>query len=185
MKVTTEQLKAVCIYGKVSKLETYIKPLNDAMAEFGIDSPLRVAAFLAQICHESGSFNYVEELYNGSRYDERKDLGNTEPEAVKAAAKKNTTTGRFYKGHGLIQITGYYNHRDCGNDLGLDLVNNPKLLTTPVNACRSAGWFWQTRGLNQYADMKDLKKITLKINGGYNGLEDRSKYYIRGLRVFV
>lgn len=159
-------------------IHTFLDPLNAAMQEFRIaDFPLRIAAFLAQIAHESGSFRYVEEIASGSAYEKRKDLGNTQPEAIKAAKAKGTTPGRFYRGHGLIQITGYFNHKACGEALGLDLVNNPKLLTKPIHAARSAAWFWKTHGLNELADKKDFREITRKINGGYNGYAERVAWY--------
>lgn len=199
--LTAPQLKAICIYSKAAVLESFVTPLNRAMDEFEINTPLRMAAFIAQVAHESGSFNYLQELASGHAYDDRKDLGNLEPEAIATAKLARTTAGRFYRGHGVIQITGYYNHKKCGEALGLDLVKFPKLLTEPVNACRSAAWFWVvgaglnlsktaiaagvTKGcnLNTYADRKEFKLLTVAINGGYNGLEDRSKYYIRALRV--
>ena len=181
--LTAAQLKAICIYGKAAVLESFVTPLNKAMDEFEINTPLRMAAFIAQVAHESGSFNYLQELASGHAYDDRKDLGNLEPEAIATAKLARTTAGRFYRGHGIIQITGYYNHKKCGEALGLDLVKFPKLLTEPVNACRSAAWFWSSHGLNELADEKRFKDITKIINGGYNGLEDRSKYYIRALRA--
>ncbi len=81
MKVTIEQLKAIAPYAKPSRLSMFIDPLNRAMERFEINTPLRVAAFLAQIVHESGSFNYTRELASGEAYDVGKlasDLGTTE-----------------------------------------------------------------------------------------------------------
>lgn len=79
--------------------------------------------------------------------------------------------------HGLIQITGFYNHKNCGKALGLDLVNEPELLTIPENACRSAAWFWKTHGCNELADISNFSRITKVINGGFNGAEERAKFY--------
>ena len=180
--VTGEQLKKIVPLIGV-KLKVFLVPLNDAMDEFNINTPLRQAAFIAQIAHESGSFRYVSEIASGKAYDNRKDLGNTDPEAIRVAKLNNSTPGRWWKGHGLIQITGYYNHLKCGKALGLDLVNNPLLLTLPVDACRSAAWFWETNGLNALAEMEDFRLITKKINGGYNGLEDRLQFYERAKKV--
>jgi putative chitinase len=90
-----------------------------------------------------------------------------------------------YKGHGPIQITGRANHTACGKALGLDLVNNPTLITEPPNAFRSAGWFWDTRGLNALADLRLFKAITKKINGGLNGLQSRMAYYEVTKRVLA
>lgn len=177
MKLDHEQLEQMLPYATDRLREKYLSPLNAAMEEFDIDTPLRVAAFIAQIAHESGSLQYVEEIADGSAYEFRKDLGNLEPEALAAAHAKKTTTGRFYKGHGILQITGYFNHRECGKALGLDLVNNPKLLTEPLNACRSAAWFWKTHGCNELADNQEFGRITRVINGGTNGATERVKFY--------
>lgn len=157
----------------------FLQPLNDAMTEFGIDTPQRQAAFLAQLAHESGSLRYVRELASGDAYDtgrlaER--LGNT-PEA--------DGDGQRYRGRGLIQITGTGNYRACGLALGLDLLAHPELLEQPVNACRSAGWFWQTHGLNALADAGDFERITRKINGGLNGQADRLAFYQRATEVLA
>ena len=153
--------------------------------EFGINTRLRKAAFLAQVCHESSSFQFMEELAGGGAYDNRRDLGNLEPIAIEAANTNGTTAGRFYKGHGPIQITGYYNHKKCGEALGIDLINHPTLLIRPEHGCRSAGWYWDSRQLNELADLQDFKQITRRINGGYNGLEDRTQYYQRALKVLA
>jgi putative chitinase len=153
------------------------------MDEFEINNVKRKSAFLAQVSHESGGFRYVEEIASGEAYDYRADLGNTKSEAVDVARRNGTTAGKWFKGHGVIQITGYYNHRDCGIALNLDLVRYPRLLVEPINACRSAAWFWDSRKLNPLADNSEFKKITKLINGGYNGLEDRTNYYLRALKI--
>lgn len=184
--ITLEELRKIVPYTRRETLELFCDPLNDAMREYEIsETPLREAAFLAQIVHESGGFVYVKEIASGEAYNGRADLGNTEPEAVEAAAKHNSTPGPFYKGHGLIQITGFYNHRKCGEALGVDLVNNPQLLESPVLACRSAGWFWKDKGLNELADAEDFKRITRIINGGYNGFADRVTYWERAKVVLL
>lgn len=151
------------------RADAFIDPLNDAMHEFEIDAtPLREAAFLAQIAHESGSLQFTRELASGAAYEGRKDLGNTEP-----------GDGIRYKGRGLIQITGRSNYLDCGTALGLDLIGEPELLESPENASRSAGWFWETHGLNELADKGDFLLITKRINGGTNGYQERVAYYDR------
>lgn len=146
--------------------------LDAAMTEFAIDSPARRAAFLAQIAHESGSLRYVKELADGSAYEGRRDLGNT-----------STGDGIKYKGRGLLQITGKANYRSCGMALGLDLLTSPALLEEPVNACRSAAWFWQSHNLNRFADSDHFGALTKAINGGYNGLDDRIIHWLRIRRI--
>ncbi len=181
--ITAKQLAEISPYSSKGNIKLYVEPLNEAMKLYSINTPLRASAFIAQILHESGGLNYVQEIASGAAYDNRRDLGNTEPLAVEVAKQNGTTAGRFYKGHGLIQITGFYNHRDCGYDLGIDLVRNPKLLTKPEWACKSAAWYWDTRRLNQYADQKEFDKITRAINGGYNGKFDRDKFYVKALKT--
>jgi len=164
--ITIEDLKAICRFASTARLEPFVEPLNDAMHEFEIDAnPAREAHFLAQIAHESGGFRYVRELASGEAYEGRADLGNTEP-----------GDGVRYKGRGLIQITGRANYKDCGDALGLDLLAEPELLERSDLACRSAGWYWQEHALNELADRGDIRSITRKINGGYNGLSDRQAY---------
>lgn len=147
--------------------EIFLHPLNDAMDEFEINTPPRQAAFLAQCAHESGELHYVRELASGNAYEGRTDLGNTE-----------TGDGVRYKGRGLIQITGRANYQKCGAALGVDLVADPSLLESPELACRSAGWFWKTHGLNELSDTERFDVVTRKINGLYKDLRagDRDRY---------
>jgi putative chitinase len=164
--------------GAKERAALFLEPLNAAMARFEIDTLPRAAAFLAQVAHESGQLRYVSEIASGKAYEKRIDLGNTDPAAIRAATRAGTTPGPFYKGHGLIQITGYFNHRDCGRALGLNLVDSPILLCEPEPAALSAGWYWSTHDLNWLADRKDFVGITQKINGGTNGLKDRVGFYV-------
>lgn len=174
-------LKIVCPQGR--HLETFIDPLNTAMAEFEINTPLRQSAFVAQLAHESGQFKYMEEIASGAAYDGRADLGNTRPQAILIAKEHGSTPGRWWKGHGPIQITGFDNHMACGIALNLDLMNYPTLIATPEGGCRAAGWFWKTHRLNELADAQDFLRITKRINGGTNGLDDRLKFYGRAKAV--
>lgn len=164
--ITVDDLRAICKSSKLEKLKLYVEPLNEAMSEFEIsDNVERETHFLAQVAHESGAFQYVREIASGAAYEGRADLGNTEP-----------GDGTRFRGRGLIQITGRANYASCGAALGLDLLDNPVLLELPVNAARSAGWFWQSHGLNALADNGDARAITRRINGGLNGLQDRMSY---------
>lgn len=184
--ITLAQLKQI-MPSAGSRALTFLGPLNEAMAEFGIDTPSREAAFLAQVAHESGQLRYVRELASGLAYDGRHDLGNTRPEAEAIAAANQSSPGPWWKGHGLIQITGYDNHKACGEALGLDLLNNPCLLETPREAARSAAWFWHTHGLNRWADVGDFDGVSDIINRGHktakdgdaNGYPDRLAAYER------
>lgn len=140
------------------------------MALYAIDSPARQAAFLAQIGHESGGLIYVRELWGPTPaqqgYEGRADLGNTEP-----------GDGFRYRGRGLIQVTGRANYATCGAAINLPLITSPELLETPGNAAQSAAWFWNSRSLNDLADIGDFNTITRRINGGLNGLQNRLALY--------
>lgn len=171
--ISREELKKIMPYASAANIEKYFDPLVDAMREFQIDTPPRIAAFLAQVAHESGSLAYAKELASGEAYEGRADLGNTE-----------AGDGRRYRGRGLLQVTGRANYKACGEALGVDLIANPELLEQPVPACRSAGWFWTDfKKLNDYADRGDFLVITKRINGGTNGWKDRVAYYDRAKEV--
>jgi putative chitinase len=165
--ITREQLAAI-IPNSGPKTGVFMMPINDAMAEFGIDTPARQAAFIAQVAYESGGLRYVVELANGAAYEGRADLGNTHP-----------GDGCRYKGRGLIQITGRFNYLSCSLALFGDdrLIEHPDLLETTTAACRSAAWFWQTNGCNELADNGNFERITRRINGGLNGHPDRLALY--------
>jgi len=184
MNLTLMQLQRIMPHAG-GDLNIFVQPLNLAMKEFGIDTPVRVASFLAQVGHESGSFRYMEEIASGSAYDDRADLGNTDPEAIIVAHKNGTTPGRFWKGHGPIQITGYHNHRTCGEALGMDLVEYPIILTMPLHGCRGAAWFWDSRNLNALADSGQQERLRRRVNGGLNGFADVMAYLERATEVLV
>lgn len=171
--VTLDQLKEIMpLAGKRS--EVFCAPLNAAMVEFGINTPARQAAFLAQVAHESGQLRYVRELASGSAYEGRRDLGNT-----------ISGDGPRFRGRGLIQVTGRANYKACGDALGLDLLDTPELLEQPANASRSAAWFWKTHGLNELADAGDQVRVTRRINGGTNGLAERLAFFETAEKVLA
>lgn len=133
---------------------------------YGImDSPLRLAHFMAQLVHESGSFRYMEEIASGAAYEGREDLGN-----VVAG------DGKRYKGRGPIQLTGRANYRDFGRRIGIDLERHPEIAAVPSIGLHLALEYWRNRNLNTWADRDDVLAITRKINGGTNGLADRKAH---------
>lgn len=164
----SEQLKKIYQEAPLERIQKYLPYLNKTVHEFEINTPSRLAHFLAQIGHESGQLRYVEELASGEAYEGRLDLGNTTP-----------GDGVRYKGRGLLQITGHHNYALASLSMDLPLLETPELLTTPENASRSAGWFWYNKNLNSYADLDDLVKITKIVNGGLNGFDDRYKLLLR------
>lgn len=171
MSLTVDQIVSI-MPGGALRAPTYQRSLVDAMLEFTIVTPKRQSAFLAQVAHESGELRYVRELSEGSQYEGRADLGNTEP-----------GDGHRYLGRGLLQVTGRTNYQAVGLALGLDLLSHPELLESAGPAARSAAWFWRSHNLNELADADAFGTITKKINGGYNGLDQRLAYWLRARRV--
>jgi len=167
--MTPEELSAAT-GATPERAKLWLPYIEAAMDEFYIDFPARKAAFLAQIGHESGGLRYTVEIWGPTpaqtRYEGRKDLGNTEP-----------GDGFKFRGRGLIQTTGRNNYFRTGQALGVDLIAKPELLSTADLAARSAGWFWRINDLNKLADAGDFVKITKRINGGTNGLDDRMALY--------
>ena len=185
MTVSAEQLQKIMPAATPARIANFIGPLNATMDEFGITTPKRKAAFLAQLAHESGSLRYVQEIASGAAYDNRADIGNTRPDAIALAELAGTTPGRYYKGRGLIQITGFDNYLACSRALLRDdaLVKNPAMLERADLACRSAGWYWDSRRLNDFADAGDFRTITLRVNGGLTKYDERLGFYRRALNV--
>ena len=161
--LTKEQLEQICKSKK--NAERFYDGIIETCDRYKINILLRLCHFLAQVLHESGNFRYMEELASGAAYEGRKDLGNI-----------HKGDGKKFKGRGLIQLTGRANYAAYSKDRGIDFVANPELIATdPKNCVDVAGWYWNSRKLNQYADKDDVKTITKRINGGYNGLDDRIK----------
>ena len=177
MSITRQQLLQI-LPNAGAVAGVFVPVLNAAMGHYQIIGPKRVAAFIAQIGHESGQLKYVKEIWGPTaaqaKYEGRQDLGNTV-----------AGDGSKYRGRGLIQITGRANYMACGEGLGLDLIKQPELLEKPQHACMSAAWFWATRGLNTLADAGQFDKITRRINGGQNGAADRQALYARALKVLA
>ncbi|MFV8051686.1 glycoside hydrolase family 19 protein [Mycobacterium sp. 48b] len=170
--VTVEELREIVPELSQAKAEEMVGPLNEAMREGGMNTPQRQAAFLSQIAVESDRFNTYEEYADGSDYEGREDLGNTQP-----------GDGTKYKGRGVIQITGRYNYTQMSEDLGVDFVNHPELAATPDYAFKSAVWYWNNHDGNAVADGGNITDITRMVNGGTNNLAERTDYYNRGLQV--
>jgi putative chitinase len=164
-----EKLSLVMPLALPARIDRYYDPLVAGMKKYDITSPLRMAHFLAQIAHESGSFRFAEELADGSAYEGRRDLGNIQP-----------GDGVRFKGRGLIQLTGRANYTAYSKDTGVDYVAKPQLVASdPLVAVDVACWFWNRKGLSKLADKDDVKAVTKLINGGFNGLDDRISYLVR------
>ena len=175
--IRDDQLRTIMPRLPAAKRATHLPFLQSAMTEFAIDRPAREAAFVAQLAHESGELRFMEEIWGPTAAQRRYEppstlatkLGNTEP-----------GDGKRFKGRGPIQITGRANYKRFGDLLGLDLVADPPRAAVPEVAFRVAGLFWSKKGLNGLADLataESFREITRRINGGFNGLADRERFY--------
>lgn len=201
MPITTQQLLQILPNaGQVAGV--FVPVLNTAMNRYQIVVTKRIAAFIAQVGHESGHLMRLVENLNYSSDALRKswpsrfnvELATTvarKPEQIANIAYGNRmgntapSDGWKYRGRGLIQITGKNNYRACGEALGLDVIAQPELLEKPQHACMSAAWFWATNGLNTLADAGKFDAITQRINGGQTGAADRQALYTRALKVLA
>jgi putative chitinase len=179
------QLLALGIEGK------WFEPLQETFEKYQINTPKRQACFIGQCMHESGGFKFLKENLNysakalmatwPSRFPDMDMAEKYERQPEKIANKVysgrmgNTEDGDGAKfiGRGLIQLTGKDNYKAFGEAIGEDLVANPQLVEQPRYAALSAGWFWNKRGLNSLADAMDITTLTVRINGGKIGIEDR------------
>lgn len=194
MNITAEQLKACMPLIKDVNLTANLSPLNNALIAFGINTPLRAAHFLAQLAHESACLNFSEENLNYSaallvkvfpHYFPTLDVAlpyDRKPEMIANRVYANrlgngdTASGEGYKfrGRGAIQNTGKANYQILTTSLHIDFINNPDLLKQPTNSMMAAGFYWKSHGLNELADKDDVLNITKRINGGTNGLQERT-----------
>ena len=191
------QLLALGIEGK------WFEPLQETFEKYQINTPKRQACFIGQCMHESGGFKILKENLNYSA----KGLMNTWPSRfpdanvaeqyarqpekiankVYSGRMGNTEDGdgAKYIGRGLIQLTGKDNYKAFGEAIGEDLVANPQLVEEPRYAALSAGWFWNKRGLNALADAMDITTLTIRINGGKIGIDDRIAKINKALDVLA
>jgi putative chitinase len=204
MQITQQQLSA-CI-GNNPYLEQWTEALNKILPDYEIDTPQRVAAFIAQSAHESGNFTALHENLNYRAETLRKVFPKyfTDASAAQIASQPNKaelianrvyanrmgngdeTSGDGYRycGRGLIQLTGKSNYQAFAESIETPVEQIPEFLATFEGAIQSACWFWESNNLNQYADSGDIVTMTKRINGGTIGLEDRKKHYEHALHVF-
>ena len=184
--------------------DAVVGALDAAMRRFEIATPARMAAFCAQLAHESGQLQrWTENLsYRWERLrqvfpkyfpsDAEARPFDRKPERIANRVYANrmgngpeaSGDGWRYRGRGPIQLTGKDNYRACGQGIGVDLVDDPDLLVTPEPGCLAAAWFWARNGLNALADAGDFVTITRRINGGLNGLAERREFWERAKAVF-
>jgi putative chitinase len=195
--VNSEQLKQLHIGAQ------WVDALNATFQRFDISTPLRQAAFIGQAGHECGNFRIMEENLNyraetlmrvwpkrfptldfAKQYERNpKKIANMVYANRMGNRDEASGDGYRFRGRGAFQTTGHSGYYHAGQALGEDFVMNPDLVATPTYAALTAGFFWDTHKLNQYADSRDYKTMTKKINGGYIGLADREKHIANALSV--
>jgi putative chitinase len=178
--------------------------LCEILPEYEINTPRRVAAFLAQCAHESGGFKFLKENLNYKAASLRKVFPKYFPNDAIAAqyagkgemianrvygarmgnGPEETGDGYRYCGRGLIQLTGKDNYSWFAASLDMPVEDVPEYLGTFEGAVQSACWFWESNNLNEFADKGDILTMTKRINGGTIGLEDRKKHYEHALHIF-
>jgi putative chitinase len=183
-------------------------PFNETFERFGIVTPAQQASWIGQCGHECGNFRIMEENLNYRAATllklfpktPKRQWGFTPEEAAAYEKQPQRIANRIYgnrmgnrdeasgdgfrfRGSGFLQLTGMSNFHHAGQALGVDFIMQPELVRTPKYAAQTAGWFWQTHRLNQYADSGDILTMTKRINGGTIGLEDRKKHITHALHV--
>ena len=195
--VNKEQLQSMHIG------EQWVDALNETFQRFGILSPIQQASFIGQCGHECGNFKTLEENLNYKAETLMKlwktrfptiEIANEYARNPKKIANKvyanrmgnrdeASGDGYRFRGRGCIQLTGHANYFHAGQSCGVDFVMEPELVATPRYAAMTAGWFWDTHKLNQYADRTDFLMMTKKINGGTIGLDDRIRHINHALDI--
>jgi len=203
-ELTLEQLKQ--LLPKNPYVEHWHRALAQLLPDYDINTPQRIAAFVAQCAHESGGFTALKENLNYKAVTLRKIFPKYFPDDAianqyaslpnkqEAIANKvyasrmgngdeSSGDGYRYCGRGLIQLTGKNNYQAFADSLEMDVEDVPEYLATFEGAAQSACWFWESNNLNQWADKGDILTLTKRINGGTIGLDDRIKHYQHALHV--
>jgi len=171
--VTKKQLAYIWNCGENLIGDDEVDEMNHGLSFFKINTPVRIRHFLSQISHESGGGRYKEELASGADYEGRSDLGNTQ-----------AGDGKRFKGAGYIQMTGRANYQAFAN-----YIKDPKVMEGVTYVAKkypmtSAGFWWHNNNMNALCDSNPtVDQVTKRVNGGYNGLDDRKKYYARCCEV--
>jgi putative chitinase len=201
MKLTASQLKQM-VTG-ITHVDHWIEAFDQLLPDYEINTPKRVAAFIAQCAHESGNFRFLKENLNYKaeslmktfpKYFSDRDTANAyAKQPIKIANRvyanrmgngdEASGDGYRYCGRGLIQLTGKTNYDWFAASLEISSTEASEYLETFEGAAQSACWFWESNNLNVEADAGDIKKMTKKINGGYIGLDDRIKHYEHALHI--
>lgn len=175
MTITESQIRRIMPNAKDGRLKEFVSSFNEYGDMFGIDTPLRAAHYIAQVAHETGELRYLEEIASGQQYEGRRDLGNTQP-----------GDGRRFKGRGYLQTTGRANYQayaDSGFCVG-DLMSHPEWLAKQPGCQKASMFFWLKNDLNRWADQDDVRTVSKRVNGGWNGLAQRMYYWRVAKKVF-
>ena len=201
--VTFDQLNEFFEDTSENIIQNYVDPLNEVLEFYEINNKNRISMFLAQVGHESGGLSIIKENLNYSaerlkvifpKYFRGVDPSGyaKNPRAIAnrvyanrmGNGDENSGDGFRYCGRGLIQLTGKSNYQAFAQDMNMELEEATEWLSTEEGAVWSAGWFWDSRELNQWADKGDILTVTKKINGGTIGLEDRKSHYEAAIEIF-
>lgn len=167
LAVTEEKLHRLVPTGKPAIIAGIAAGFDWQAAGYGVTTRLRICHFVAQAAHETDRFRTLQEYGNAAyfaRYEGRRDLGNVQ-----------AGDGARFHGRGVFQLTGRSNYRRYGALLGLDLEVNPELAKDPAISLAIAFAYWRERGINEAADADDVVRVTRLINGGRNGLVERTR----------
>lgn len=202
--ITVDQLK------KMIPGNEYVTNWHDSMIRllpsYEINTPRRIAAFVAQCAHESGNFKTLKENLNykweslrrvfpkyfstdeiakdyASRPNKQEAIANRVYASRMNNGPESSGDGWKYAGKGLIQLTGKHNYQSFADSIDTPIEQVPEYLLTFEGAVQSACWFWETNGLNKWADVGNIEKVSKLINGGTHGMEDRVQRYNAALRI--
>lgn len=183
--LTPDQFQAAVPSITKANVDKYYSALVSTLRKYGITSKLRIAHFLAQVGHECISFSCMAEAGYLSEDKRKAYYLKTYGDRVSIIPDKNSPMNTWFYGRGAIQITHDYNYKSYAKVVERgDILTTPGIIETDPNLCLDvAGWYWNSRSLNVYADQDNLLTITKKINGGTNGLADREKRLIHAKRA--
>ena len=195
MTLTADQLRRITPGTPIDRINVFLPHLNKYLPIYGIDTPIEVASFLSQVLHESGGFKWMREIWGPTSAQARYERDFNQP--FTKTNKRNSLAfklgnniqgdGKKFMGRGPIQITGRTNYTRMSKDMFGDnrLLHNPEILATPEYGIISSCIYWKWRNMDAIDDDLSIKEETKKVNGGYNGLDDRQKYFNRALKVLT
>ena len=174
----------------------HVRAIEKYCPQHGIDTSIELVSFLSQVLHETGGFKWLREIWTPTKQQLRYERDFSEPWPEKIKGKRNYLAtmlgnsekgdGKLFMGRGDIQTTGRANYMRMSKEMFGDdrLLKNPELLTAPEYAMQSACIYWKWRKLDLVDDDYKIEQETKAVNGGFNGLDDRQKYFDRGCKVF-